>query len=50
MLWHGVETEEEAWDVLLEFGDYVLEERFAMVQLPYHIYTLIIYISVRLSI
>jgi len=29
MTWHGVDTAEAAWDVLLEYGDEVLEERFS---------------------
>jgi len=29
MEWHGVETQEAAWDVLLEYGDNVLIDRFS---------------------
>ena len=31
MEWHGVESREAAWDVLLDFGSYVLEQRFSKV-------------------
>jgi len=31
MAWHGARTREEAWDVLLEYGEQVLEARFSQV-------------------
>ena len=30
MEWHGCATAEAAWDVLLQYGDDVLEKRFSM--------------------
>ncbi|KAL3924151.1 MAG: hypothetical protein SGPRY_003998 [Prymnesium sp.] len=31
MEWHGCETKEEAWEVLFEYADYTLSERFSKV-------------------
>ena len=31
MQWHGVETKEQVWDVLLDYGEQVLIERFSQV-------------------
>lgn len=31
MTWHDKKSREEAWDVLLEFADYVLSQRFSQV-------------------